>query len=129
AQRTIRQRDTGIIKLNTSAGDPRAALTLLERFASLRNRAEIRDVLVQRRNWCATVRQSHSAHPTLIYFQSIGIGAGWPAALGAVMDLALIAEHCIDDDALYGPAILLRDEGLRMGRDLASLAGVKPKAV
>jgi hypothetical protein len=125
-QSSIGARDTGIIKLNTSAGEPPSALTLLERFAALRNRAEVRDVLAEARNWCATVRQSHSAHPTLIYFQSVGIGAGWPAALGAIMDLALLAEHVIDDDSLYGPAILLRNEGLRMARDLSGTAGIKP---
>lgn len=125
-QESIGRRDTGIIKLNTSAGEPPSALTLLERFAALRNRVEVREVLMNGRDWSAAVRQSHSAHPTLIYFQSIGIGAGWPAALGAILDLALFAEHCIDDDSLYGPAILLRNEGLRMARDLAVMAGVEP---
>ena len=37
-QSSIARRDTGIIKLNTSAGEPPSALTLLERFAALRNR-------------------------------------------------------------------------------------------
>ena len=128
-QSSIGARDAGIIKLNTSAGDPPSALTMLERFAALRYRGQVRDVLVESRNWCATVRQSHSAHPTLIYFQSVGIGAGWPAALGAILDLALFAEHVIDDDDLYGPAILLRNEGLRMAKDLAGTARVKPVEV
>src|SRR5205085_1081459 len=66
---------------------------------------------------------------TLIYFQSVGIGAGWPAALGAILDLALLAEHVIDDDSLYGPAIMLRNEGLRMAKDLAATAGVAPVEV
>jgi hypothetical protein len=128
-QSSIGQRDTGIIKLNTSAGNPPSALTLLERLAALRLGDGVRGILEESRNWCATVRQSHSAHPTLIYFQSIGVGAGWPAALGTVLDLALIAEHCIDDDTLFGPAVLLRDEGVRMSGDLARLAGLKPKEV
>jgi hypothetical protein len=125
-QASISQRDTGIIKLNTSAGEPPSALTMLERFAALRYRGEVREVLMAGRDWCASVRQSHSAHPMLIYFQSIGIGSGWPAALGAILDLALLAEHIVDDDALYGPATLLRSEGTRMARDLAAEAGVKP---
>lgn len=128
-QSSIGERDTGIIKLNTSAGDPPSALTLLERFAALRNHDQVKEALVESRNWIAAVRQSHSAHPTLIYFQSVGIGAGWPAALGAVMDLALLAEHCIDDDSLYGPAVLLRSEGIRMARDLANVASVNLKEV
>jgi hypothetical protein len=128
-QSSIGERDTGIIKLNTSAGEPPSALTVLERFAALRYTAEVRSTLMEGRNWCAAVRQSHSSHPTLIYFQSVGIGAGWPAALGAILDLALLAEHCIDDESLYGPALLLRQEGLRMAKDLADTAGVNPVEV
>jgi hypothetical protein len=128
-QSSIGQRDTGIVKLNTSAGNPPSAMTLLERFAALKMDHGIRGVLEESRNWCATVRQSHCAHPTLIYFQTIGVGAGWPAALGCILDVALMAEHCIEDDSLFGPAVLLRDEGVRMARDLARVAGVKPKDV
>jgi hypothetical protein len=126
-QSSIARRDTGIIKLNTSAGQPPSALTLLERFAALRNRDSLRDLLEESRTWCATVRQSHSSHPSLIYFQSVGTGAGWPAALGAVLDLALMCEHLIDNDQLYGPAVLLREEGARMARELALTIGVKPR--
>jgi hypothetical protein len=99
---------------------------LLERFAALRNQKAVGEVLANGRDWCAAVRQSHCSHPTLIYFHSIGIGSGWPAALGAILDLALLAEHAIDDDSVYGPAILLRNEGLRMARDLARVAGLEP---
>lgn len=126
-QSSIARRDTGIMKLNTSAGEPPSALTLLERFAAIRNRKALQNVLEDARTWCATVRQSHSSHPSLIYFQSVGTGAGWPAALGAALDLALISEHLIEDDALYGPAVLLREEGARMARELASTISVAPK--
>jgi hypothetical protein len=125
-QSSIARRDIGIIKLNTSAGDPPCALTLLERFAAIRNRDALPADLNEARNWCATVRQSHTAHPSLIYFRSIATGAGWPAALGALLDLALIAEHLIDDDRLFGPAVLLREEGLRMARELCHMIGLEP---
>jgi hypothetical protein len=117
-QSSITRRDIGIIKLNTSAGDPPSALTLLEKFAAIRNRDALPADLTEARNWCATVRQSHTAHPSLIYFRSVATGAGWPAALGALLDLALFAEHLIEDDRLFGPAVLLREEGLRMAREL-----------
>lgn len=125
-QTSVARRDTGIIKLNTSAGQPPSARTLLERFAAIRNQRALRDVLEEARTWCATVRQSHASHPSLIYFQSIGTGAGWTAALGAALDLGLIAEHLIDDDVLYGPAVLLREEGALMAREIASMIGVSP---
>jgi hypothetical protein len=124
-QSSIARRDTGIIKLNTSSGEPPSALTLLERFAAIHNEPELRELLSEGRNWCATVRQSHAAHPSLVYFQSIGTGAGWPAALGALMDLGLLVEHCLDDDSLFGPAVLLQAEGLRMARELALFNGLR----
>jgi hypothetical protein len=127
-QSGISRRDTGIIKLNTSAGDPPSALTLLERFAAIHNRHELVETLKDSRDWCAMVRQSHSAHPSLIYFQSVGTGAGWPAALGAMLDLSVIAEHLIDDESLHGAAALLREEGARMARELALVIGLKPIA-
>jgi len=126
-QSSIARRDTGIIKLNTSAGDPPSALSLLQRFATLDNRKAFPEILEEGRNWCATVRQSHSTHPSLIYFRSVGTGAGWPAALGALLDLALLYEHCIDERELYGPAVLLREEGSRMARELAAIISLKPK--
>lgn len=125
-QSGISRRDTGIIKLSTSAGDPPSALTLLERFTAIHNRHELVATLKESRDWCAMVRQSHSAHPSLIYFQSVGTGASWPA--GAMLDLALVAEHLIDDEWLYGPAVLLREEGARMARELALVIGLKPVA-
>jgi hypothetical protein len=125
-QSSVAKRDIGIIKLNTSAGEPPCAVTLLERFAATGNADELAQVLRDGRDWCATVRQSHSNHPSLIYFQSVGTGSGWPAALGALLDLALLSEQCIDDPSLRGAAVLLRDEGTRMARELASVISVPP---
>ena len=128
-QNNVTRRDTGIIKLNTAAGAPPSALTLLLRFASLGSRQDLGATLREGRDWCAAVRQSHVSHPTLIYFQSVGSEAGWPAALGALLDLSLFIEFFITDDTLYGPAVLLREEGERMARELASSAGVAPKEI
>jgi hypothetical protein len=124
-QSSVTRRDTGIIKLNTSAGNPPSALALLERFAAVRYRDHVATILENGRDWCATVRQSHMSHPSLIYFQSVSTGAGWPAALGALLDLALIAEHLIDDDRLYGPARLLSEEGASMAKELSLISNVE----
>jgi len=128
-QDSIGRRDTGIMKLNTSAGEPPSALALLERYAAIRNQREIGEILHEARNWCATIRQSHSAHPSLIYFRTERTGPGWPAALGALLDLALIAEWCLRDESLYGPGILLRDDGVRVATELAAMIKLQPRAV
>ena len=49
--------------------------------------------------------------------------------LGALLDLALLSEHCLDDQSLRGPAVLLRDEGTRMARELARVIGLRPSEV
>lgn len=123
-QQSVAKRDAGILKLKTSAGDPPSALALLERYATLGLQGELGRLLREGRDWCAAVRQSHSAHPSLIYFRSIGTGAGWPAALGALLDLALITELLLDEPSQRGAAILLRADGLEMIKDLAALAGI-----
>lgn len=125
-QGSVSKRDIGIIKLNTSAGEPPSAITLLQRFAAIGNEAELISVLRDGRDWCATVRQSHSNHPSLIYFQSVATGSGWPAALGALLDLALLSEYCLDDQSLRGAAVLLRDEGTHMARELAQVINLQP---
>lgn len=125
-QSSIARRDKGIFKLKTSAGEPPCALVLLETYAAIGARAELPNLLRDSRDWCATVLQSHATHPSLIYFRSTGTGAGWPAALGALLDLALIVERWMDAPELRGLAILLREDGARMAQRLAQLIGLEP---
>jgi hypothetical protein len=127
-QTSIARRDAGIFKLRTSAGEPPSAVTLLEKYAAIGNRDELAHVLRDGRDWCATVRQSHGSHPSLIYFRTIGTGSGWPAALGALLDLALIVEQGLDAPDLRGLAILLREDGCEMARGLSELIGLEPDA-
>jgi hypothetical protein len=125
-QEGISRRDSGVLKITTTAGEPPSAVGILERYAGLEGPTEIRHTLYDARDWCASVLQSHASHPSLIYFRSVGTGAGWPAALGAEMDLALIFELLIDDPASRAPAVLLRQEGLRLADEIAGLIGIEP---
>jgi len=126
-QSSVAKRDIGIFKLNTDAGDPPSGIALLENYAVLGSKGELPHVLRDSRNWCTTVLQSHSAHPSLIYFRSIGTGAGWPAALGALLDLSLMATRLIDKEDWHGAAALLRADAVRMAEDLGRLAQLEPK--
>ena len=124
-QSSLARRDSGILKLKTSAGEPPSALALLEKFAAIRNQHGLAGVLEDGRDWCAFLLQSHAAHPSLIYFRSAGTGAGWPAALGALLDLALLVEHCLDAPDLHGRAVLLREDGTRMAEQLIALLEIE----
>jgi hypothetical protein len=120
-QGDIGARDTGVLKINTTAGDPPSGLAVLERYAALGCRDELADLLRNGRDWCARVLQSHGSHPSLIYFRTIGTGAGWPAALGAVLDVALIIQLVIDEPAGYAASVLAREEAERLARDIVTL--------
>ncbi|MBR0641367.1 ion channel [Plastoroseomonas hellenica] len=126
-QSSIAGRDAAILKMCSSAGDPPSALALLERHAAIGSGAELADVMKDGRDWCAQVQQSHTTHPSLVYFRSVGTGAGWPATLGALLDLALIVEHCLEIPELRGRAALLRQDGTRMAEALIDLLQI-PKA-
>lgn len=128
-QEGISRRDSGVLKITTASGQPPSALGMLERYADLDAPEEMRRALYDGRDWCASVLQSHASHPSLIYFRSVGTGAGWPAALGTIMDLALVFELLIDDPKSRAAAVLLRDEGLRLVEEIAGLIGLEPKDV
>jgi hypothetical protein len=121
------QRDAGILKLDALAGDPPSGLGLLERYAALGCRDELARALRAGRDWCAVVLQSHASHPSLIYFRSVGTGAGWPATLGALTDAALIVERLLDLPEARGAAALLRDQASRLAKDVAGVIGLEPQ--
>ncbi len=123
-QEGIARRDSGVLKISTTSGEPPSAVGLLKRYAGLNAPKEIRHMLYDGR---ASVLQTHATHPSLIYFRSVGTGSGWPAALGALMDLALILEMLVDDPNSRAPAVLLRQEGLRLVRELGGMIGLEPE--
>jgi hypothetical protein len=127
-QSSIARRDTGVLKLTTSSGEPPSALGLLERYAAIGCRDELLPILRDGREWCAAVLQSHASHPSLIYFRSAGVGSGWPATLATLVDLTLIFEHVVDEPGLCGLATLVRDEAEHLARELASLLQLEPVA-
>lgn len=123
-QANVAQRDTGVLKIATMAGQPPCALAVLERYALLDYREQIPELLREGRDWSAAVLQSHASHPWLVYFRSVGAGMGWPAALGTLSDLALIAELLLDEPRLRGPAVLAREQCQRLAASLMDLLRV-----
>ena len=125
-QNSIARRDTGIIKLNTSAGEPPSALTLLERFAAIRNQ----DALARRTSKKPQLVRDGAAEPLLAPVPDLlpvgrnrsRLASGSRRAARPRAD----GRAVLDDDDLYGPAVLLRDEGPRMAGELAAVIRLKP---
>jgi hypothetical protein len=127
-QGNIAQRGTRVLKISTTAGQPTSALAVLERYALLDCREHIAELLREGRDWSAAVLQSHASHPWLVYFRSVGTGAGWPAALGTLMDLALIAELLLDEPRMRGPAVLAREQANGLASALTDVLRVGPES-
>jgi hypothetical protein len=125
-QGNIARRDTGVLKITTTAGEPPTGLAVLERYAALGSRDELHEVLRQGRDWAASVLQSHVSYPPLIYFRSAGTGSGWPATVGALVDMALTVELLIDEPQWCGAAVLLREECERLVHAVAGLLRLSP---
>ena len=125
-QSNTAHRDVGVLKITTTAGQPPSSLALFERYAALGSRDHMAALLREGRDWCAIVLQSHSTHPWLVYFRSVGTGSGWPAALGALMDVSLIAEMLVDEPQLRGPGVLAREEGTRLCTEITKMLGLEP---
>lgn len=128
-QSNVAHRDRGVLMITTSSGEPPSALGLLERFAALDCRGELSPALRDGRDWCASVLQSHATHPSLIYFRSAGVGCGWPAALGALMDLCLIVELLLEEPHARGQASLARDEADHLSGEMTRLLGLPSAAI
>ncbi|MGY4516545.1 ion channel [Lysobacter sp. HA18] len=127
-QATVHERDRGVLKISTSAGEPPCALTLLERYAELGCRSELAVILRNAREWCAAVLQSHASHPWLIYFRSPSVATAWPTSLGAVMDLGLIFERLLDEQEHCGLGALVRQQAECLSTQLVELVRLEPEA-
>ncbi len=126
-QNAITGRDTGILKLLTSAGEPPSAIGLLERYARLGCKTELPDVLRDARDWCAGLHQTHRAHPTLVYFRSNRGDMAWPGALGVLLDIALTLQLLLNVPQARAGAVLLYDEAVRVARELTQQLTLDPK--
>lgn len=128
-QTAVARRDAGVLKLTASAGKPPTAIGLLRRYAEVDGRAGLAGALRDARDWCAAAQQSHAAHPSLIYFRSVGAETGWPASLGAVLDAAVVLQIARDvPPAVVAAARLLQDQGAQMAEALAGMIGLAPES-
>jgi hypothetical protein len=127
-QGNIAARDKGVLQMTTAAGDPPSALALLQRYAKAGAAGRLDELGFRGRDWCAEVMQSHLTHPSLVYFRSAGTGAGWPAVLGTLIDLALILELLLDEPEPLGPALLMGEQAGRLANGLLDMLSLQPAA-
>lgn len=111
-QSSLHQRESGVLTLSGMAGKPPSGIALLEAFAALELRGELRSFFRDWRDWSAAILHSHVSYPALAYFHSVDAESDWLSALNVVLDAATLVMGLTEDDA-RGSAALMHRAGSR----------------
>jgi hypothetical protein len=90
------RREVGITALEVRAGSPPSAREMIWRYWRLERLPEIHEVWVEWERWFVDVEESHTSHPSLVFFRSSHPDHSWVTAAGAVLDGAAIVLSSVD---------------------------------
>ena len=91
------RRESHVIQLDTRAGSPPTATTMLVLHAELDGLAELNALLAQWETWGAELLESHLSYPMLVFYRSQHDDQSWLAAMTAVMDACAIILVGLED--------------------------------
>lgn len=84
------RREARIIQLDTRAGSPPTAATLLTRHGDFEALTELDAFLRDSEQWCAELIESHLSYPMLSYYRSLHDNQSWLAALTVTLDVCAV---------------------------------------
>ena len=90
------RREVGITALEVRAGSPPSAKEMIWRYWRLERLPEIHEVWAEWERWFVDVEESHTSHPSLVFFRSSHPDRSWVTAAGAVLDGAAIILSSVD---------------------------------
>ena len=90
-------RESHVIQLDTRAGSPPTATTMLVLHAELDGLVELNALLAEWENWGAELLESHLSYPMLVFYRSQHDDQSWLAAMTAVMDVCAIILVGLED--------------------------------
>lgn len=90
------RREVAVTALETQAGSPPSAVTLLARLARIDGLAKLDTLWVEWRRWFADIEETHCTNPSLVFFRSPQPDRSWVTASGAVLDAAALAASTLD---------------------------------
>jgi hypothetical protein len=119
-QTNLHERETGVLKLSGLAGKPASGIGLLETFAALGLRDDLRGFFKEWADWSAGVLNSHVSFPVLVYFHSVDSESDWVTALQVVLDSATLAMTLTEEESA-GAAAYMHRVGSRTAAHLCEL--------
>jgi hypothetical protein len=90
------RREVGITALEVRAGSPPSAREMIWRYWRLERLSEIHEVWVEWERWFVDVEETHTSHPSLVFFRSSRPEDSWITSAGAVLDAASIVLSSVD---------------------------------
>lgn len=84
------RREAHVITLDSVAGSPPNAATMLCRHAEGRSLDTLDNLFLQWQQWSAELLESQLSYPMLAYYRSQHVNQSWLAALTAVMDASVL---------------------------------------
>ncbi|MGW5649006.1 hypothetical protein ACWEV3_15975 [Saccharopolyspora sp. NPDC003752] len=90
------RREVMVTSLETQAGTPGWAATLLERLARIGDLEDLEWFWRDWARWFADIEETHTSSPSLVYFRSPQPDRSWVTAAGAVLDAAALFVSTVD---------------------------------
>lgn len=107
---TYSRRESAVTALETFAGSPPSAVTLLVRVGQIKGVDELDELFERWRVWFGELEETHSSNPSLVFFRSPQPTRSWVSAAGTVLDTAAFVASTVD-----GPPVPEADLVIRAG--------------
>jgi len=117
---SYQRREVQVVTLESVAGAPPSAVSLLEEYRRLDLTARLPELFLEWERWAADVLDTHVAYPLLGYFRSSHDNLTWIGALGSVLDAASLVLTTIED-VPRGEAERFRRAGAHLVEDISNL--------
>ena len=117
---SYQRRERQVVVLQSAAGAPPSAVTLLETTAQLGLVGRLPDFFLTWQGWAVEVLDSHVAYPLLGFFRSSHDNLSWISALGTVLDAASLVLTTITG-VPRGEAKLFKRVGTHLVEDIHNL--------
>lgn len=117
------KREAMVVKLDVRAGSPPTPFEMLQRFLRIGWIDHLDDVWEGWEDWFTEMEESHTSHPTLVFFRSQRPDSSWITAAGCVLDTASLVVSTLDLQRMPQASVTIRS-GFMSLRAIAGFYGV-----
>lgn len=117
---SYQRREVAVVTLQSLAGAPPSAVTLLVNCRLLGLEGRLPDLFLEWQRWAAEVLDTHVAYPLLGYFRSSHDNLTWIGALGSMLDAASLILTTVEG-LPRGEVELFRRVGSHLVEDISNL--------